>query len=407
MILLGEVEEFFEQYLLQDSIFSNKAALQAQYIPNQIVHREEQQQQVARVLAPVLRLQKPSNLFIYGKTGTGKTLVIKQVLQDILKVATGRALPIKIVYVNCKLKHVADTEYRLLVQILRDFGKSLPTTGLPTEEVYRIFYAALDEQPLQLVLVLDEIDELIGKTGNSALYNLTRCNTALMKTRLTLVGICNNIMFTDGLDPRIKSSLSEEELIFPPYNALQLQSILQQRSSLAFRSNVMTQGVLEKCAAFAAREHGDARRALDLLRVAGELADRAMSSEVLIEHLDEAEKKLEKDHHLEAVANQPRQYHAVLYAVCKLLEQRSSIFTGEVYSRYQFICSSASMRPLTQRRVSDILGDLDILGLVHAPILSKGRYGRTRQITLPYGVEVQSKIRSMLDESLALQHAEH
>jgi len=395
--------DFFEQYLQRESIFKNKTALQLQHTPEQILHRDEQIQQFAKVIAPCLKSEKPSNLFIYGKPGTGKTLIVRHVTDNIAKISQNRHLPIKIIYANCKLKHIADTEYRLLVQLLREFNKIIPPTGLPTEEVYRFFYQTIDEQPLQLVLVLDEIDELVGKVGNDVLYNLTRCSSILQKTQVTLIGICNNLMFTDALDPRVKSSLSEEELIFPPYNATQLQGILRARAKEAFQPDVLASGVIEKCAAYAAREHGDARRAIDLLRVAGELAERSMVEKVTLEHLDAAEEKLEKDNIIDAITNQPKQYHTVFYAICRLAAaNKNTMFTGEVYAKYQGVCEWAKLRPLTQRRVSDVLGELDMLGLIHAPIISKGRYGRTRQIQLTFSPEIIRKITSILEESLAL-----
>jgi len=113
------------------------------------------------------------------------------------------------------------------------------------------------------------------------LYNLTRLNSELSQSQISIVGISNNLTFLDELDPRVRSSLSEEEIVFPPYNAVQLQEILRKRAKEVFREGVIRdEDVITKCAAFAAREHGDARRALDLLRVSGELAERENSPKV-------------------------------------------------------------------------------------------------------------------------------
>jgi len=167
------------------------------------------------------------------------------------------------------MKKQADTEYRLLAHLSKKFGKEVPFTGLPTDQVYKTFFDVIDQKSQIIILIIDEIDSLVQKTGDEILYNLTRVNQDLKKARLSVVGITNNLGFIETLDPRIRSSLSEEELIFPPYNALQLQDILRNRASLAFIPNSLGDGVIEKCAALAAQEHGDARRALDLLRVAG------------------------------------------------------------------------------------------------------------------------------------------
>ncbi|MBT7237642.1 AAA family ATPase, partial [Candidatus Woesearchaeota archaeon] len=282
-----KISNFFENFLKKDSLFNNKDVLQAMYVPEEVLYREEQIQEVANILAPVLRLEKPSNLFLYGKTGTGKTLSMKYLIQSMEEIAKKNTINIKFIYVNCKLKKVADTEYRLIAQLIKEFGREIPATGLPTDEVYNIFYKLLEGERQVVVLVLDEIDQLTKKIGDEILYNLTRINSELNETQICLVGISNNLIFAENLDPRVKSSLSEEEIIFPPYNAIQIQEILKKRSEKAFKPGVIESGVIEKCSAFAAREHGDVRRAIDLLRVAGEIAERSGSQVVQINHLDD------------------------------------------------------------------------------------------------------------------------
>ena len=265
---------FFENFLKKESIFKSKDYLQSNYFPETILHREEEIEHIAGILAPTLRMEKPSNLFIYGKTGTGKTLVIKHIKDHLMRIAKEKELNINIIYLNCKLKRTADTEYRLIAQIAREFGKEIPSTGLPTDEVYRLFIDCLKKKKQIVILILDEVDQLVKKIGDEVLYNLTRLSTEIKNVEISLVGISNNMLFVDNLDPRVKSSLSEEEILFNPYNALQLQDILRQRAKQAFKKEVIGEGLIEKCAAFAARDHGDARRALELLRVAAELAER-------------------------------------------------------------------------------------------------------------------------------------
>src|SRR3989339_1373858 len=146
--------KFFNNYLEKPSIFLNKKVLQSNYTPDMIPHRNEQIDYIAGILAPCLRLEKPSNLFLYGKTGTGKTVVSKYVTSQILSVANEKKLPIQIIYLNCKLKRVADTEYRIIVQLAKEFGLKIPPTGLPTDEVYKIFLKHLDEEKRLVILVL-------------------------------------------------------------------------------------------------------------------------------------------------------------------------------------------------------------------------------------------------------------
>lgn len=379
------LDKYLKSFLEQESLFKNKKVFQSNFVPPELLHRDDQQEQIAGILAPGLKGQKPSNLFIYGKTGTGKTLTIKYVTQKLRELAEQRGIPLKIIYLNCKLKKVADTEYRLIAQLAKEFGKEIPSTGLPTDEVYNIFYSVIDKQPQIIIIILDELDQLISKTGDEILYNLTRINSELQHTQISLVGISNDIRLVDYLDQRVKSSLSEEELIFSPYNALQIKAILHQRTEEAFNPGVIGQGVIEKCAALAAKEHGDARRALELLRVAAEVAEREKSDKVTLDHLDKAEGKIERDRILDILASQPQQCQAVMYAILKINENKTdSLFTGEVYDTYKKICDQTGLRPLTQRRVSDIIAELDLLGIIHARVISKGRYGRTREINVSF-----------------------
>ena len=397
----GGIENFFGTFLRKESVFFDRGVLQSTYIPEIILHRGDQTKQIANILAPALKGGKPSNIFVYGKTGSGKTLTIKHITQKLTEICKKENVPLKVIYVNCKLKRSADTEYRLVAQLATELGKSIPPTGLPTEEVYKAFIRAINKHQQNYILVLDEIDQLVNKTGDNALYNLTRIGEQDTESQISIIGISNDIMFVDNLDPRVRSSLSEEEIIFPPYNALQIQAILRQRAELAFNRDVLEQGVIEKCAAYAARDHGDARRALELLRVAGEVADRKNTKKIEIKHIDEAEEKIDRDRIIDIVATQPKQYQLVLYSILSLQSGRiSNLFTGEVYEIYKSLCNKTNTSILTQRRVSDIISEFDMLGIVNAKVISKGRYGRTRNISIEIPETTIPRIKKILEENI-------
>src|SRR3989338_2248591 len=193
----GGLETFFGVFLRKNSVFLDKRALQSTYIPENILHREEHTQQIANTLAPALKGEKPSNLFVYGKTGTGKTLTIKYTTQKLAEVAETENAPLKIIYINCKLKRSADTEYLLMAQLAGELGKMVPPTGLPTGEVYGAFLRALNRQKRNCIIILDEIDQLVNKTGDNAIYNLTRISEAT-ESQVSIIGISNDIMFADA-----------------------------------------------------------------------------------------------------------------------------------------------------------------------------------------------------------------
>lgn len=397
-----KLTSFFENFLKRNSLFTDKTILQSNYIPSEILHREEQIDLLANILAPSLKFEKPSNVFIYGKTGTGKTLVAQHVASELKKTADLKKINLEIVYLNCKLKKMADTEYRLIAELARFFGKAIPSTGLPTEDVYNSFFKCIDSKKQTIILVLDEIDQLVKKTGDGIIYSLTRMNSELKNAQISIVGISNDLMFADYLDPRVKSSLSEEELVFPPYNALQIQDILKKRAVLAFKPDVLDDGIISKCAAYAAREHGDARRALELLRVACELAERKNKNKINMTDLDEAQEKIERERILDSIITQPKQFQTTIYAILLTCLGKKPVFTSDVYELYKKVCLQTGLRPLTQRRIGDIIAELDMLGIINTKIISKGRYGRTREINLSIPINLRLKIRKVLEEELGL-----
>ncbi len=395
---------FFESFLQKESLFREKKVIQSNYTPDVIPHRDKEIGLVANILAPCLRLERPSNIFIYGKTGTGKTLSAIYTTNQILEVAKPKGIPIKVIYVNCKMRRVADTEYRLITSVLNEFGVSVPSTGLPTEDIYNVLIKKIETEKMILILVLDEIDQLVKKAGDGVIYNLTRLNEQLADVQIALIGISNDLMFIDNIDPRVRSSLSEEEIVFPPYNAIQLKNILNNRVKRAFKEGVLEQGLVEKCAAYAAREHGDARRALELLRVAAEIAERSSSEKVKIDHLDQAEQKIERDRVIDIVTTQPKQQQAALYSIFLLAQKtKTALYTGDVYTLYKEICSKSGLRPLTQRRLSDIIGELDMLGIINAKVISKGRFGRTREIIVAVPQNIQKNVTRILEQNLDLR----
>jgi len=189
------LQSFFETFLNKDSLFKQKGVLQSSYIPEKILHRDTEVNSIAHIMAPALKMEKPSNIFLYGKTGTGKTTSAKYVAEQMEQVSKEKGISLKVVYLNCKLKRIADTEYRLIWQLINEFGTKVPSTGLPTDDIYSVFIDLIERKKQILVLILDEVDQLIKKAGDGIIYNLTRLNSELKNTQISLVGISNDLMF--------------------------------------------------------------------------------------------------------------------------------------------------------------------------------------------------------------------
>ncbi len=393
------LDEIFER-ALKSRIFVNREILLPDYVPDELPHRDLQIERLASILAPALAGSRPSNVFVYGLTGTGKTAVIKYVLRHLVSKANNTVV---FAYINCKQ---SDTNYRVLAELIRALGRGVPFTGLSTAEVLKRFRDSLDSRRRIMIAVLDEIDCLIKKTGDDILYYLTRMNMDLHNSRLSIIGITNDLKFTEYLDARVKSSLGEEELVFPPYTGFELEDILRRRAKEAFRKEALDDSVIPLCAAIAAKQNGDCRLALDLLLKAAEIAEREGTGKVLEEHVRKAQREIEKNLAVDIISSMPLHVKLVLLSVY-VLEGRGkrSITTGEVYETYKGLAAKIGVDPVTQRRVSDIINELDVLGVVNARVVSMGRYGRTKVIKLSVnrnsvaeGLREDLTISSLLEE---------
>ena len=379
----------FKKYLVNKNIFKNREVLRHSYRPNILPHRQPEINTIASILAASLKGETPSNILIYGKTGTGKTACVRYVADELEKASQETVTPCHVIHLNCE---VIDTQYRVLAQIAKNIEdhderpsdgtrSNIPFTGWPTDQVYMELKNLLESVGGVMVIVLDEIDKLVKKSGDETLYNLTRINSDLKDSKVSIIGISNDLRFTDFLDPRVLSSLSEEELVFPPYNAPQLCDILQQRGEDAFMEGVIDPPVIPLCAALAAQEHGDARRALDLLRVSGELAEREDESRVKEKHVKMAQEKIETDSMIECVSTLPTQSKVVLYSMLLLEHIGKKIFTsGEVLQVYREVAGTLDVDVLTNRRITDLVSELSMLGVINTRVVSKGRYGRTKEM---------------------------
>ena len=366
------------------TLIKNRDILHFTYIPENILHRDSEQELVTQSLMPILKQSRPSNLLVYGKPGTGKTLVVKKILSKIQTRVEKSNFPIKLIYVNSKEE---TTLYQLLVSFGRQLGleeKQLPSNGLSISEVFKRLLKTIENNHLNAVFVIDEIDylaDLVRKTGKDILYQLTRANERLKTGSLTFVGISNDLTFKERLDPRVLSTLGEEEIVFKTYSVEQIKKILEVRVEEAFVPGAVDSSAINLCSAMAGREHGDARRAIDLLRVAGEIAEREQKTSIIEDHIRLASNKIEENKEVTALQSFPLHEKLLIIAAMK----SSELSTGEIYTTYKNLCRAVRQQELTQRRVTQMLSDIELSGIIYGRIVHQGIHGNTKKykLTIP------------------------
>ena len=366
------------------SVYDDRDALREDYQPNSVVGRTEELDAYKSALQPVINGEQPNNIFLYGKTGVGKTVTTRYLLDHLQHDVEAHAdLKLNVIVLNCD---GVTTSYQVatrLVNRLRGPTRQISSTGYPLATVYEKLWADLDALGGTVLVGLDEIDTI---EDDSILYQLPRArdNGNLSATKLGLIGISNDFEFRRGLSSKVKSSLCETELHFPTYNADELRSILERRVEVAFRDGVVDDAVIRYCAAIGARDAGDASQSIELLMKGGDLAREENADRVTEAHVRRGKELLERTRVTEGIAGLSSHGRYILYALVTLhLEDATPVRTRDLRPRYTTICQAIGNKPLVPRRMRDHLGDLTMLGIADVTERNQGRSGgRYREYTL-------------------------
>ncbi len=393
-------EGTFADLFKESEIFANREVLSPHYVPDTLLFRGDQIEAIERALAPSLKGERGRNLFIYGRTGSGKTSCMKHVIDEINKLPSIKA---KISYVNCR---IYNSRFRVLSKIVSDHLPFYAKRGYGIAEIYEKIVNWLEEDGKVLVVVLDEID--VVKDLDDLVYTLARANSDLRQGGVTMVGISNKLTFKDSLDPRSLSSLYENEIVFPPYNANELAAILKDRAAKGFKPGKIDDESINLAAAIAAKESGDARLALEIISKAGELAEAEKASAVTVKQVTEAEKAAEEEIAYDAVATLPEHQRLLLYAIAlltmhgtkfKKLADGNDIYllSGEIYNKYVDVSKQLGREPKSTRWYRKYLSDLELQGLIATYESGKGIRGHTKLVKLLF---LPEKIKETIEKSL-------
>ncbi len=380
------MKEPFSDLFKDSNVFADREVLSPHYMPEKLPYRDKQIESIVRFMTPSLRGERGRNLFIYGKTGAGKTSCVKHIVEKI----KGLPTMAKVSYINCR---IYNSRYRVLYKITGDYLPIYAKRGYGLVDIYEKIINWIEEDGKILIVVLDEID--IVKDLDDLVYTLTRANSDIKSGGIMIVGVSNKISFKDDLDPRSLSTLYENELVFPPYNSTELSMILKERAERGFKKGAIDDAAINLAAAISAKDSGDARLALKVLSKAGELADERGDGFVTVNDVNNASEAAEEELVYELVNTLPEHQRLIIYAIALLSIQGSRykrlsgdseayLFSGDIYNKYSAVSKSMSKNPKSSRWYRKYIFDLEMQGIITAYESGKGIRGHTKLIKLSY-----------------------
>lgn len=392
-------------------IFEREEVLREEYRPDELPERADEMEDLHMSLAPAARGVGANNVFLHGKAGQGKTAAAKTKLAELQRHAEEESdhLELTTAYISCE-SHDLSTSYKAASRIYQVLTGDERPTGYATDVVMDMMFEAMNDIGGTIIIVLDEIDTL--DDDDRILYSLPRARAqGYVEDHVfpSVIGISNDLQWRDNLSPKVKSSLYDDAVLFPPYDATQLRQILYRRASKAFRetelvsiengitptrqdeqivevdnsgqeyqfrSDVLTDEVIPLVAALSAQDTGDARQAIKYLRKAGELTDKQQSEQVTTAQVREARALVEREAVVEAMREMTVQSHLALAALTVLeLAGETPARAKPAYQMYGEITSEVRSETLGERRFKDHLRELDMQGIADGQKVTAGSIG--------------------------------
>lgn len=377
---MGQTKRLTE--IEESTIFKNYEILTPDYIPTRLIARDEQIESVRKILKPIVRYRgKPHNAILYGATGLGKTATIKYILNELKEAIEKNNLNNYVpIYINCNNNNISSILFSIIATL--DPDTKFPSTGYAIKRYYDEIFKIMNEMKISLILTLDEIDLL---KENMLLYELCRAGGDKLEPgqHIGIIGITNKLQWGDDLDGRILSTWNAQKIIFPKYDSYQLSEILNERKG-AFAEGIVDDDVIKHIAAITALESGDARKAIEILRLCGEYVDDNELDKITADIIPIANDQMDIDQMASAISSLQRHAKEALAGIVKAIDINNGkeIQTGDAMQIYQRFCEMRKLKPVSRTKFSSIISELDTMGIITANYRNSRGRGKTRGISL-------------------------
>ncbi len=360
----------------ENRIIKDERFLREDYLPEKILYRDTEIDELVYYLKPITYGAKPTNVFITGGTGTGKTLCLKYVLNE-LSEYTDRVLPI---YINC---YYYSSPASILAYLCEQIGIALPRRGISLQEYFDRIFEYLKKNKQNLILAFDETDILLLNKDSRFIYDIARSPNK--DIQMGVVMVSNNPGLVAQIDDKIRNSLSFSTILFEKYTPSQIKDILKDRISYALERNSLHPESLGIITGYAARNNGDVRLAINTLLLAAKEAEKSNSPLIQPEHVYKVIAYSASSKIVQALGSLKKEELDILSQI-----QETELPSSKIYENYK----SSSTNPLKERRFRGIISLLISKKLVSSRFVSQGSKGTKRYLKLAFP-------RKILDDFLA------
>jgi orc1/cdc6 family replication initiation protein len=287
-------------------------------------------------------------------------------------------------------------------ELLPEHASDFPKRGLGTGDAFEELYKQLNRVSGTHLLVFDEIDHL--DDADTLLYELPRAkaNGNIPDANVGVIGISNNYTFRNSLSAKVQDTLMETEISFSPYDAGELRTILTERAERALIDGAYDDSAIAKAAAIAAKDMGNARQAIDLLRVGAEVTERSNTDTVTDTQITEAQRIVQRGRLRNRISDQTQHAQYILEAMARLAQRDElPVRSRVVQTAYEEVAGSYGADPLTSlKSVQNHLSDLHMLGFLQREDRNQGEGGgRYYEYEMDLDPEVVLEAREEIEEA--------
>jgi len=372
------------------SVFKDQGKLSFDYLPDKMVHREQQTQRLFSLLRPIVEAGTSSNAFLYGPVGTGKTHTAKRFCLDFKRHASESDRAVDWDLVNCRQRMGDDA---VLLKLIQHFDTHFPERGFSIAEKMETLRRHLEKHKLHFIVILDEVDALLKKSGADLIYSFARIaeETIAAKGNISMILISQRSNALEYMDRAALSTFRRSNVVeFPKYDRKELRDIVAVRVLLAMHPGTVGDDLVDLIADLGS-EFGDARYAIELLEKAGMLADEERADEIAPEHVRGAKAHVHPTDVQERLGLLDVPKKLVLLAIARKSRKKAYITMGDAEDTYAIVCEEFEEKPRAHTQFWKYVRELDALGLVDTKLSGEGVVGKTTLISLP---EIPAKVLS-------------